>query len=531
MHIAHITIHSAKKEESVAFFEKFCGLKIQRVVGDGITFLADSEGATNIEIIPDPEHAAAVNNLSIGFAVENATDYRDQLLKEGLEVSPLISPNPSVQFFFVKDPNGVESTIERVITNVPLQMNYKTNIVGNLITSASDFTIEISEAWDGTDIDKEVVFREVATAAELQEAINDGVDNITLSEDITVNSTLVFKAVPSQSNISRASADVAEFVLDLNGKNLSYAVQDNVGASAIINIHPNAKLSIVGNGTISFVSANPDTQAIPSYATNTITNEGYLVIGEGVVVINESEGGASYAVDDKGKFVLNGGTLIGKRCALRIAKYNQDNVYFEMNGGMVTAQKPAWIQLPGSDANSAPKIDVVINNGTFQSTNSTSAENDLLYTYSFGNSHANTTLTINGGNFIGGTVSIGAGYKGDSPAININGGAFDYDVVRWLEDDASEVIYSANPTAVYITDPAQLTKDIIENNETIYLAAGEYIINLYDIEHKTRSLTIVGTEGTKFGHTATTGGQLRLDLFDSFTIRNCEIIQRSGVKT
>lgn len=108
MHSAHITIHSAKKEESVAFFEKFCGLKIQRVVGDGITFLADSEGATNIEIIPDPEHAAAVNNLSIGFAVENATDYRDQLLKEGLEVSPLISPNPSVQFFFVKDPNGVQ---------------------------------------------------------------------------------------------------------------------------------------------------------------------------------------------------------------------------------------------------------------------------------------------------------------------------------------------------------------------------------------------------------------------------------------
>ncbi len=62
MHIAHITIHSAKKEESVAFFEKFCGLKIQRVVGDGITFLADSEGATNIEIIPDPEQIQFVEN-------------------------------------------------------------------------------------------------------------------------------------------------------------------------------------------------------------------------------------------------------------------------------------------------------------------------------------------------------------------------------------------------------------------------------------------------------------------------------------
>jgi lactoylglutathione lyase len=40
--------------------------------------------------------------------VENAADYRDQLIKEGLEVSPLVSPNSSVQFFFVKDPNGVQ---------------------------------------------------------------------------------------------------------------------------------------------------------------------------------------------------------------------------------------------------------------------------------------------------------------------------------------------------------------------------------------------------------------------------------------
>ena len=81
---------------------------------------------------------------------------------------------------------------------------------------------------------------------------------------------------------------------------------------------------------ISFVAADPDLAAIPAYATNTITNEGTLYIGAGVTVKNESNGGASYAVDDKGKFTLDGGKLLGNRCALRIAKYNQDDVQFTM---------------------------------------------------------------------------------------------------------------------------------------------------------------------------------------------------------
>ena len=159
------------------------------------------------------------------------------------------------------------------------------------------------------------------------------------------------------------------------------------------------------------------------------------VIGEGVVVTNGSDGGASYAVDvQSGSFVLDGGTLIGNRCALRIARYNGDTK-FVMNSGRVEAMTPAWIQLPGSDANTAPAITVEINGGTFQSTKATSADNDVLYTYSFGNSHANTVIVINGGEFLGGTVSIGSGYKGDVPALTINGGTFEYDVLQWMKNN------------------------------------------------------------------------------------------------
>ncbi len=250
--------------------------------------------------------------------------------------------------------------------------------------------------------------------------------SIVLATDMTVTETLT------------VAADKA-VIIDLNGNDISYAVA-NTGASAIIN--NKGSLTLKGEGTISFVAANPDLGTIPAYATNTITNTGTLVIEDGVVITNGSDGGASYAVDNHGTLIMNGGKLIGDRCALRVAKYNKDNVYFEMNGGSITAKTPAWIQLPGSNANDAPTITVEINDGTLLSTKTpSSADNDVMYTYSFGNSYKNTTVTINGGNFLGGTVGFGAGYKGDVENVAINGGNFEYDVLRWLADGTSSVLY------------------------------------------------------------------------------------------
>lgn len=236
--------------------------------------------------------------------------------------------------------------------------------------------------------------------------------------------------------------------LDMNGHTLSYAVDNSGKAAAIFNIKPTGILNVVNNATaeskITFTASDPDLQEIPAYATNTISNDGTLTIGAKVVVENHSDGGASYAIDNRGKFTLNGGTLLGNRCALRVAKFNQDNVQFTMNDGLVTAKTPAWIHLTGSDANVAPTITVEINNGTFQSTKVSSADNNVLYTYSYGNSHANTKITINGGKFLGGTVSIGSGYKGDAPTLEITGGTFEYDVLQWLEGDTYNVLYKAN---------------------------------------------------------------------------------------
>ena len=107
MKLAHITIHTGKKDKEIAFYKKYAGLDAVRDMGN-ITFLGNGEtGETLIEIIEDNDNPYEGKNLSLGFSVEDASAYREELLEEGLDPTPVISPAPVVKFFFVKDPAGV----------------------------------------------------------------------------------------------------------------------------------------------------------------------------------------------------------------------------------------------------------------------------------------------------------------------------------------------------------------------------------------------------------------------------------------
>ena len=58
MKMKHITISTAKLQESVNFYEAFCGLTVQRKIeqpGHNIVFLANGEGETCVELILEKE--------------------------------------------------------------------------------------------------------------------------------------------------------------------------------------------------------------------------------------------------------------------------------------------------------------------------------------------------------------------------------------------------------------------------------------------------------------------------------------------
>ena len=111
MKMIQATISTKYFDEEIAFYERFLGITIQRDIrplGREIVFLGDPDAQTFVEIIhvPDAETAGG-DNLSIGFRVPDIHTLREGLQKAGFDPTPFISPQPGVQFFYVKDPAGV----------------------------------------------------------------------------------------------------------------------------------------------------------------------------------------------------------------------------------------------------------------------------------------------------------------------------------------------------------------------------------------------------------------------------------------
>ena len=105
-------------------------------------------------------------------------------------------------------------------TSVPLKSNYKTNIIGKLLTNSTEFNIELDCNWGGND---EYVL---------------GGGEVTLTEDIVANKIVVKE----------------DTILKLNGKNIVGGQPDSPQMSGIdiaaITIENGATLTIEGEGTI-----------------------------------------------------------------------------------------------------------------------------------------------------------------------------------------------------------------------------------------------------------------------------------------
>jgi len=263
----------------------------------------------------------------------------------------------------------------------------------------------------------------VSTAAELKDALAKGISSIALADDV----------VSKDTTLTVASGKEVE--IDLNGKTLSGVNTANATTALIKN---SGNLTITGNGKISVLAENPDTdwnpEGFPTYASNTIANSGNLTIEDGVTIENQTaKGGASYAIDNYAGATLtvNGGKIIqtGGDVAIRMntASATAENKV-TINGGTISGKRAIWIHLAGSAAGVAPKVSLEINGGNF------SGSQMCIYSYSYGNSFANTNVTFNGGEF-NGRVEFGGGYKGDTETVTVNAGVFDDGIGRWVTAD------------------------------------------------------------------------------------------------
>ena len=144
-------------------------------------------------------------------------------------------------------------------------------------------------------------------------------------------------------------------VLDLNGKTISRNTEAQSSTAAITN---NGNLTIkdeVGGGKVTAFAANPDTQAIPYYASNTITNCGVLTVLSGTIENSTGdEARAAYPIDNNSTLrdvalYIKGGTITGRGAIRLYANSNTNKNEVNVTAGTVTGTSYAiWVQNPGS---------------------------------------------------------------------------------------------------------------------------------------------------------------------------------------
>ena len=173
-------------------------------------------------------------------------------------------------------------TITHNFTNVPIQKNYRTNIVGNLISSKTDFVVEVNDDWAGEE-------NYNAEWGNLLSAAKNG-GTLTLSADVVVPETIIIEK---------------DLTLNLNGKTIKNELGTKASAvgTDVIIVNEGSTLTIEGDGTIEAVSGN----------------DGYAIIADGTVIINggtiksgidqNNEPNAVVYARNNGEVYVNGGVF------------------------------------------------------------------------------------------------------------------------------------------------------------------------------------------------------------------------------
>ena len=285
-----------------------------------------------------------------------------------------------------------EVELNKTVLNVPLKENYRTNIVGNLLTSSTDYEVIVDADWAGDDLAPDALFLAAANGGE-----------VTLTEDVVLTTPLVVNS---------------EMTINLNGKTISGAIEK--GNGAVVNIAKGASV-ILNGGTIKNIAENGDAA---------INNEGTLVLN-GVTIKGAplADGGYSaYAVVSSGNMVIEEGTAISAdRGSIKVTGAGETVI----NGGTFTNNDIGLRSLTSHvvDVEDGSTHKLTINGGTFQHLHTNTSGGVVICNRTTG------TVYVNGGNFSGGN------YNGNDNLSDYGyGGTF----------SVKGGVFSANPAAKYI---------------------------------------------------------------------------------
>ena len=241
-----------------------------------------------------------------------------------------------------------EGDIDNTISNVPVKPNYKTNIIGNLISATDNYQVTLG-AWGTPDTNVEVVA--VSTAQDLQEAIENiqaGAEgNIILEGNIDLGALAGMistkAAAPTYGLLIPADKSL---VLDLNGNTLAQTVNCTASYSMIENHGSLTIIDSKGEGKISFKDSGAGDSNF-GWGSYTISNNGNLVVNDGTIEHTGEQNTPSNVVhmycaiqqnNANAVTTINGGTI--STPTYRSIRINRGSANFK--GGVMDGQ--VWVQ-------------------------------------------------------------------------------------------------------------------------------------------------------------------------------------------
>ena len=269
-------------------------------------------------------------------------------------------------------------------------------------------------------------------------------------------------------------------VLELNGKVISvttnstksYALITNKG-TLTINDNTDTNKDGTGTGKITTTATDPDGQDWPGYASNTITNNGTLIINSGYIENSTTNGVAAYTVDNQ----TNG---------------NLFTPTFTMNGGKLYNGYTDAIRQFLNSTTCLNKV--VINGGVIAS-----AKNGRIVVFQNSNAKLNKgELDITGGTILGNVGGWSAANNTynftdeqyDAISINISGGTMNAIVFADYMDNATlraqAVVvtggtYSVDPTT-YVAEGYEAVNN---NNGTWTVQKATYVAQIGSVKYAT----------------------------------------------
>ena len=250
------------------------------------------------------------------------------------------------------------------ICNVPVQRNYRTNIVGELLTGTS-FDIEIEPDKDGGE-NMEVT--KVGSQAEIQEAIDNAPTDGTASY-LEVTGDITFgvesKALSRAAETSYISIPAGKnIVLDLSGYNISGTDKKVTGSFSLIELNPGSNLSIINSSTtIGNVTLTANNNREWSAYSSVISNQrATLTMGANVVVEHKGGTAMAYGIDnltntgaEHAKTTIEGATIKSTYRAIRqflnSSATDVNNELYVKSGTIEGSNKSIWMQDANTSAN------------------------------------------------------------------------------------------------------------------------------------------------------------------------------------